>query len=91
MGWLDLLVLTLASYRLTHLVVFDSVLGFLRKWAEGKPVIGAVVSCYWCCGIWMSALLLGGFMAWPVHARPLLWILAIAGGQALLENFTDRQ
>lgn len=31
MNWLHFLILVLSSYRLTHLIVFDSITAFLRK------------------------------------------------------------
>ena len=122
-GWLELFVLILASFRLAHLVVFDTILEPFRRWLSGasqaKPdawhgggqgpspsyghpagrqavgpirsFLSGLVGCYWCAGIWLSAATLAVYIAWPSPlVEGLLLLLAIAGGQALLESVTRR-
>ncbi|WP_010530165.1 DUF1360 domain-containing protein [Lentibacillus jeotgali] len=98
--WIDFVLLILASYRLTHLIVFDKITEFIRKpfltkkkisESETKTVpksnIGYLLTCYWCAGVW-SAILLGLTYLWiPEITQYLIFILAIAGGQAILESF----
>jgi len=98
--WLTLTMLILASYRLTHLIVFDKITEFIRKPflttrkispTETKEVpksqFGYLLTCYWCAGVW-SAIFLGLTYLWiPDIAQYLIFILAIAGGQAILESF----
>lgn len=98
--WMTFIMLILASYRLTHLIVFDKITEFIRKpfltkkkisQNETKTVpksnIGYLLTCYWCAGIW-SAIFLGLIYLWvPDIAKYLIFILAIAGGQAILESF----
>lgn len=52
----------------------------LRAW------IGELLSCYWCTGMWCSALLYGGWIFWPQGAEPLILILAIAGVAGIIET-----
>lgn len=47
--------------------------------------LGYLVTCYWCTGIWTSALLVGLRLRFPRVARPLVLVLAVAGAQGLLE------
>ncbi|HEY3367993.1 MAG TPA: DUF1360 domain-containing protein [Symbiobacteriaceae bacterium] len=91
MHWLNLLLIILASFRLTHLLVFDTITAPLRKPFEAKPFIGELITCYWCCGVWISGLLLllRDFM--PRVGNPLILLLAVAGGQSLLENLVQRK
>lgn len=91
MDGLRLLILILASFRLTHLIVFDSIMEPVRSRLENLPFIGPLISCYWCCGIWVSAALLLFSMVWPGPSFPVMLILAIAGGQALLESLVQRE
>lgn len=88
MSLLELLIVVLASYRLTHLLVFDSIAEPLRQLLGGRPIVGALIDCYWCAGIWVSAgLAIVGDLPWmqlPVA------ILAVAGGQSLLETLVQR-
>ena len=59
MTGLDLALLILASYGLTHLLVFDRITAPVRNALKRWP--GQFVSCFWCCGVWISAGLVAGF------------------------------
>lgn len=99
-SWMAFTMIVLASYRLTHLIVFDKITEFIRnpflikkKISDKetkmipKSSIGYLLTCYWCTGIW-CAILLGGLYLWiPSIAQYIIFILAIAGGQAILESF----
>lgn len=91
MNWFDLVVLMLASFRLTHLVVYDSILDPLRAPLADRPFWGDLIACYWCAGFWVSLLLFVGHMLWPGIFQPVLLVLAIAGGAALLESAAQRE
>ncbi|MGJ7919153.1 DUF1360 domain-containing protein [Neobacillus sp. LXY-4] len=101
--WMSYMMLILASYRLTHLIVFDKITEFIRKpfmkkieviTEEGpkikevpKSLFGYLLNCYWCAGVW-SAIFLGSFyLLAPKYAIYLIFILSIAGAQAILETF----
>jgi hypothetical protein len=100
-----LVLLALAAYRATQLVVHDAILDPLRDrvmaWHEQRldsPVRTAVVtliSCTYCAGWWLSGALL---LTWLLTTNrfdqtPLLVHavewLAVAGGQALLNRWDD--
>lgn len=51
----------------------------LRKW------IGELLSCHWCTGMWCAtALYVGAIYMTPI-VMPIVSVLAIAGGAALIE------
>ncbi|MFC0271908.1 DUF1360 domain-containing protein [Metabacillus herbersteinensis] len=52
--------------------------------------IGELLSCYWCTGVWCSALLYGIWLIRPDAAEPLLVILAIAGFAGIIETIITR-
>ncbi|WP_316570098.1 DUF1360 domain-containing protein [Neobacillus sp. YIM B06451] len=103
LSWLELIILILASYRLTHLIVFDKITEFIRKpfmkkkeiktshGSEVKDVpknmFGYLLNCYWCAGIWSAIFLGGGYLLFPKVFLVLGLILAIAGGQSVIETF----
>lgn len=89
-GWEQLLLLALASYRLTHLLVFDSIMEPLRQWSERWEWLAELTGCYWCCGVWVSGALVGAQMLWPAPAGVVILILAVAGGQSLIETMVQR-
>ncbi len=100
LNWMNFIMIILASYRLTHLIVFDKITEPLRSpflmkketpshqiKQVPKSMIGYLLTCYWCTGVW-SAIFLGLFyILFPSTAQYMVFILAIAGGQAILESF----
>ncbi len=103
----SLLILSLSSFRLTRLLVFDKITEFIRepffeeitevnddgeidiyyipKKTGIKKFIGELLSCYWCTGIWSSALIVGLNYINPSFFYPIILILAVAGFASLLE------
>jgi hypothetical protein len=86
-----LVVAVLAVWRLTHLLVEEAgpgdVFVRLRRWAEGRP-LGGALHCFYCLSLWISApmaVLLGD--GWI--ARGALW-LGLSGGAILLQRATSR-
>ncbi|NPC92940.1 DUF1360 domain-containing protein [Bacillus sp. WMMC1349] len=103
-SWLTFTILILASYRLTHLIVFDKITEFIRKpFMKKKKTIdqqghtniekvpkskfGYLLNCYWCAGIWCALIIGLGYLFIPKISIPLIFILSIAGAQAILETF----
>ncbi|WHY68025.1 DUF1360 domain-containing protein [Neobacillus sp. SuZ13] len=102
-SWMTYLMLILASYRLTHLIVFDKITEFIRKpfvkkikvetdaGVETKEVptsmFGYLLKCYWCAGVWSAILLGGTYLLFPRITFVVILILSIAGGQSIIETF----
>lgn len=104
MDWLTYLIIILASYRFTHLIVFDKITEFIRKpflkkektkdgsgleHTKNVPTskFGYLLNCYWCAGVWSAIIITIAFMMIPDLAWPVIFILSIAGAQAILETF----
>ncbi|AKL84679.1 DUF1360 domain-containing protein [Bacillus atrophaeus] len=100
---LTYIMLILASYRLTHLIVFDKITEFIRKpFMKQKRIVddkghvdqksvpksnfGYMLNCYWCAGIWCAICVGLGYLFLPGIAVPVIFILSIAGAQAILET-----
>lgn len=94
------IMIILASYRLTHLIVFDKIVEplrnlFLKKKETKdheikkvpKSMFGYLLTCYWCAGIWSAIILSTMYIYLPSIAKYIIFVLAIAGGQAILETF----
>lgn len=97
------IMIILASYRFTHLIVFDKITEFIRKpflktttitengHEKTKKLpdskLGYLLNCYWCAGVW-SAIIFGlGYILYPMIFIPAIFIFAIAGGQTIIETF----
>ncbi|MED3603585.1 DUF1360 domain-containing protein [Bacillus subtilis] len=77
LSFLTFIMLILASYRLTHLIVFDKITEFIRKpFMKKKRIVDQN-------GHVEIEL---GYLFLPRIAIPLIFILAIAGAQAILET-----
>lgn len=81
----DFIVISLAAYRLTRLLVYDKVLNFLRDFIiKSKSEAGFVKStqyfltCPWCAGIWMTLLVVCLYLYFPA-GKLFAYILAISG------------
>ncbi|MDQ7794383.1 MAG: DUF1360 domain-containing protein [bacterium] len=79
----DLALLILASFRVTHLIVFDTITAPVRE-ALRRP-LGPLITCFWCSGFWVSLALFLGYVYLPLVFRPVVIVFAIAGGQSFLE------
>lgn len=103
-SWMTYVMLILASYRLTHLIVFDKITEPLRNPFMKNTVVtdnnghthkkrvpankfGYLLNCYWCAGVWSSFFLGGSYLIFPKVAKKLIFVLSIAGAQAILETF----
>ena len=84
---LTLLVSTLATWRITHLVAAEdgpwNAVAHLRRWA-GAGALGDAMDCFHCASLWVALPFAaatnsdwgGGLLAW----------LALSGGAILLER-----
>jgi hypothetical protein len=96
LGFFDLAVLALASFRLTHLVTDDKIFDFVRalffderggrltKAQRGwRRVVCEVIECLWCAGLWSALFCITIYFLgfWGVFIDLLL---AVAGLGSLL-------
>lgn len=95
MNLFEFVLLVLAVYRLARLISKDLIFEWFRLWlgrkAAGRSYVWLTIAelfhCPYCLGVWFSgaaALLYAHtFLEW------LLYTLAIAGGQAFLQEMVD--
>lgn len=102
-SWMTYVMLILASYRLTHLIVFDKITEFIRKpfvkkikvqTDDGtktkevpKSLFGYLLKCYWCAGVWSAIFIGTAYLLFPKITFVFILIFSIAGGQSILETF----
>lgn len=100
---LALFILILASFRLTRIIVDDSITDFFRDrlidWHQKthSPLshwILTLFTCFWCIGFWISGITTFIYSAvvidWPGFVEfGLLW-LAVAGGSAITATVINK-
>lgn len=86
---LDLVILTLATFRLIRLLMYEKVLGIIRHFIHSRAdrlffkSLGNLVKCPWCTGVW-TALFVFDFHYLVPYGLYLNYILAIAGVASVL-------
>jgi hypothetical protein len=90
----DFFLLSVATFRLIRLFVYDSITGGIREYlgkfsvGPGKE-ISMLINCPWCTGIWMA---LAVFIMY--FSNPLFWyflvILALAGLGSITQIIVTR-
>lgn len=81
----DFVILSLASYRLTRLLIYDKVLNFFRDkivnstsnsgWIQSSRYF---LTCPWCAGVWMSLFITSLYLYHDL-GKFLAYILAVSG------------
>ena len=85
---LAFVVLALAAFRVTRLVVEDAVTERLREWVWRRVPpsrgIGYMITCYWCTGFWVSLLLAVLYMMVPTATVAVALVFALSAVVGLL-------
>lgn len=87
--------LVLATYRLARLISKDIISESFRRWlgrkAAGRSftwlMLAELFHCPYCLGIWIAGL--GALLYARSLVEWVLYTLAIAGGQSVLQEFAD--
>lgn len=89
--------LSLASFRLTHLIMYDQItekirLLFLEEvehdgeiYYNPKNFIGEIILCYWCCSVWASIILLILFFFGGSIGYFIILVLALSAVASVIE------
>jgi len=93
-----LVLLSLATYRITRLAISDSIFDTPRMWLHqyllGKTskvrwVFYQLITCQYCLSIWIAGLItLGASTAVDIDLPFLMW-MASAGGSVIIWNATE--
>jgi uncharacterized membrane protein YhdT len=90
----DFIIIGIATFRLTHLLVYDYITGYIREYFgkfETGPgrTIANLLSCPWCTGIWV-ALGVSFFYFITDIAWYVIFIIAVAGVGTFIEITASR-
>lgn len=86
----DFLLMALAIMRLTRLVCYDSIMGFVRDWFRGadpytlRGTLDTLINCPWCMGLWFSFFVPFFYFATP-YAAFVIFMLALAAVGSFLQ------
>ena len=80
----EAVVIILATYRMTRIVVFEKIFKYLRnvlKNREDLYVVGtlsSIITCPWCAGVWVTLVIIVFYFLVPFGVV-LVYVLALAG------------
>jgi len=86
----DSVLMMLATFRLTRLVVYDSITRWIRDWFEdGREysflgTLKTLINCPWCVGLWFAAVVAAAYFIAP-FSWFFIFILALGGAASLLQ------
>jgi hypothetical protein len=96
----QLLILSLASFRLTRLFVYDKITeGFRSRfftemeldgeiYLKPKGFIGELLSCHWCTGFWCTVIIF--ILQFILLLDFIILILAVAAIASIIQWVMDR-
>ena len=88
------IVIVLAIYRLTRIIVFEQIFKFLRnslKQHKDLYLIGtiySIVTCPWCTGVWVSWMILVFYYIIP-YGDLMTYVLALAGVASVIILYSN--
>ncbi|MEZ5071994.1 MAG: DUF1360 domain-containing protein [Bacteroidales bacterium] len=94
MTFKEALLIVLASYRLTRIIVFEKIFKYLRdvlRRRENLYLIGtlsSIVTCPWCAGVWVTLIIIVFYYLVPFGSL-LVFVLALAGVASLVILFSN--
>ena len=80
----DMALMTLATYRLTRLLVFDSIFKLFRDFVKSRAnylvfyVTREIITCPWCAGVWAAIIIIAIYYFVP-FGQILIILFAISG------------
>jgi membrane protein YdbS with pleckstrin-like domain len=91
----DALLIALASFRVTRLIVYDKISRWFRDLFDVKSgnglrhTIGDLLSCPWCIGFWSALILVVAYFVYD-WAWTVIFFLAVAGVGSLVQLYANK-
>lgn len=91
----EFLILGLAAFRVTHLLLSDVIAEGLRErvWKRFPPEstkIGYLFTCPWCLGFWVSTAIGISYILIPMVTVPVALIFALSAVAGIISTRLDR-
>ncbi len=80
----DLIILTLAIYRVTRVVVFEKIFKYFRDLVKANNrvyfmrTLCYIITCPWCAGVWIALIMVVFFFLVP-YGKLLVYLMALSG------------
>jgi hypothetical protein len=90
----EAIVIVLASYRMTRIIVFEKIFKYLRdvvKRRDSLYIVGTVsniITCPWCAGVWVTLIIVVFYYLVP-YGTLLTYVLALAGVASIVILYSN--
>ena len=91
----NFVILALAVYRASRLIIEDTVLDKFRNkvWKKFKPAdggIGYLLTCYWCVSFWISSLVILAYIIVPIPTTAVCAIFALSAAAGVITAWLEK-
>lgn len=90
----DIILLSLAIFRLIRLFTYDQITQFIRDWFVGATPnslchsLGVLINCPWCVGLWFSWATVTFYFA-SIYSWPIILVLALAAVASFIQILSN--
>ena len=81
----DLLIIVLATWRVSYLVTREDAPFRLAAKLRARFPLGGLTTCIYCVSVWVAA---GLYLLWLTPAQVIVTMLAISGGALMLASYS---
>lgn len=85
MNALDLVVLSLACWRLAYMLVREDGPAHIFARLRARTTVGGLLECMFCSSVWTAVLV---FAVWLTPLRPVVAVLAVSGLALMAAKYT---
>jgi|APGre2960657373_1045057.scaffolds.fasta_scaffold16748_4 hypothetical protein len=92
----NFIILALAVYRASRLIIEDTVLDSFRNWVWSRFTpdrggIGYLLTCYWCVSFWISSLVIVSYIIVPIPTIAVCAVFALSAGAGIITAWLDKK
>ncbi|MFH0758757.1 MAG: DUF1360 domain-containing protein [Bacteroidota bacterium] len=90
----EAIVIVLASYRMTRIIVFEKIFKYLRDMVKQRDklyiigTVGNIITCPWCAGVWVTLIIVVFYYLVP-YGTLLTYVLALAGVASIVILYSN--
>lgn len=82
---LDLLILSLATWRIAYLVTKEAAPFQIMAKIRARWTLGGLLTCIYCSSVWAAMLML---LLWLTPLQPMVYVAAISGAALMLASYS---
>lgn len=91
----NFIILSLAVYRASRLIIEDTVLDRFRNWVWSRfspdgGGLGYLITCYWCVSFWISSLVIVSYIIVPIPTIAVCAVLALSAAAGVITAWLEK-